>query len=135
VQYVGSIDTREGRLLTFPNILQHQVQPFALADRTRPGHRKIVALFLVDPGIRIVSTANVPCQQREWWAEKVGLEKGSLGELPVELREKVIEQVEEFPILLSEAKELRLELMAERKDFVTHHGEVFEAPAFNLCEH
>jgi Protein of unknown function (DUF4246) len=105
VQYVGSINMCEGHLLTFPNILQHQVQPFALADRTQPGHCKIIVLLLVDSGIQIVLMANVPCQQREWWAEKVGLEKGSLGELPVELREKVIEQVGEFPMLLSKAKE------------------------------
>ena len=135
VQYIGSIDTCEGRLLTFPNILQHQVQPFTLVDCTRPGHRKIIALFLVDPGIRIVSTANVPCQQREWWAEKIGMEQGPLGELPVELRTEVIEQVEEFPILLSEAKELRVELMAERKDFVKHHEEAFLEARFSLCEH
>ncbi|KAG5637718.1 hypothetical protein DXG03_004386, partial [Asterophora parasitica] len=40
----------------------HRVQPITLADPTKPGHRKIVALFLDDPNIRIISTANVPCQ-------------------------------------------------------------------------
>ena len=49
VQEVGGVETREGRLLTFPNTLQHQVQPFELQDKTKPGHRKILALFLVDP--------------------------------------------------------------------------------------
>jgi hypothetical protein len=135
VQFLGSVETREGRLLTFPNILQHQVQPFALADRTRPGHRKVVALFLVDPGIRIVSTANVPCQQQEWWAEKIRMEKGPLGELPVELQDKVIDNVEDFPITLREAKELRLDLMAERKVFVKRHGDQFLEYKFSLCEH
>ena len=52
LQFVGSVDTREGRLLTFPNILQHQVQPFSLVDPSKPGHRKILALFLVDPHLR-----------------------------------------------------------------------------------
>ena len=65
VQEVGSVLCKEGRLLTFPNILQHQVKPFELADKTKKGHRKILALFLVDPGIRIISTANVPPQQRD----------------------------------------------------------------------
>jgi hypothetical protein len=65
VQEVGSVLCKEGRLLTFPNILQHQVQPFELADKTKKGHRKILALFLVDPGIRVISTANVPPQQRD----------------------------------------------------------------------
>jgi hypothetical protein len=67
VQEVGSVLCKEGRLLTFPNILQHRILPFKLADATKPGHRKILALFLVDPGIRIISTANVPPQQRDWW--------------------------------------------------------------------
>ena len=65
VQEVGSVLCKEGRLLTFPNILQHQVQPFELADKTKNGYRKILALFLVDPGIRVISTANVPPQQRD----------------------------------------------------------------------
>ena len=64
IQEVGSVLCREGRLVTFPNILQHQVQPFKLVDLTKKGHRKILALFLVDPGIRVISTTNVPPQQK-----------------------------------------------------------------------
>ena len=71
IQDVGSVETREGRLITFPNVLQHRVQPFKLADPTKPGHRKIVALFLVDPNLRVISTADVPCQRQDWWAEEV----------------------------------------------------------------
>ncbi|KAI9761705.1 MAG: hypothetical protein M1840_001736 [Geoglossum simile] len=44
----------EDRLLTFPNTFQHRVGPFRLADPTKPGHRKILAFFLVDPNIRDV---------------------------------------------------------------------------------
>jgi Protein of unknown function (DUF4246) len=32
VQEIGSVFCKEGRLLTFPNTLQHRVLPFALAD-------------------------------------------------------------------------------------------------------
>ena len=71
VQEIGSVSCKEGRLITFPNILQHKVCPFRLADPTKKGHRKILALFLVDPGIRVISTANVPPQQRGWWSEEV----------------------------------------------------------------
>ncbi|KAA8644087.1 DUF4246 domain-containing protein [Aspergillus tanneri] len=46
-QHLGSVSTHEGRLLAFPNILQHRVSPFSLADRSKPGLRKILALFLV----------------------------------------------------------------------------------------
>jgi len=38
-------------------------------DPTKPGHRKIVALFLVDPGVTIPSASTVAPQQREWVAE------------------------------------------------------------------
>lgn len=60
VQDIGGVETWEGHLLTFPNILQHCVGPFKLEDPTKPGHRKIVALFLVDPYVKIISTAKVP---------------------------------------------------------------------------
>ncbi|THC95070.1 hypothetical protein EYZ11_005465 [Aspergillus tanneri] len=36
-QHLGSVSTHEGRLLAFPNILQHRVSPFSLADRSKPG--------------------------------------------------------------------------------------------------
>lgn len=65
VRYIGEVVTKECRLITFPKIFQHQVSPFELVDRSKPGHRKILALFLVDPHIRIISSANVPCQRRD----------------------------------------------------------------------
>jgi hypothetical protein len=134
VQSVGHVETPEGRLLTWPNILQHRVQPFELADPTIPGHRKILALFLVDPNIRIISTANVPCQQREWWFEEVQ-EIGGLAALPAELQTQVFDGVEDFPVSMKEAKELRLELMEERRGFVVAIERNFENNYFSLCEH
>lgn len=132
-QNVGGVDTREGRLLTFPNILQHQVQPFELADRTKPGHRKILALFLVDPNIKIISSANVPCQRKDWWREEIGPGFGAM--LPREVRDLVFEGVDEFPIGLEEAKEIRLDLMEERKAFVLDLAAELEEATFSLCEH
>ena len=134
IQYVGNVDTKEGRLLTWPNILHHRVQSFELADPTRPGHRKILALFLVDPNVRVISTANVPCQQKDWWIEDVR-KNGGLARLPYELQTQVFNDVEEFPISLEEAKQLRLELMEERKGYIKAHGEDFEDHYFSLCEH
>ncbi|KAF2874623.1 hypothetical protein BDV95DRAFT_566610 [Massariosphaeria phaeospora] len=69
LQNYGSIETREGRLLAFPNVFQHQVSSFELADPTQPGHRRFIALWLVDPNFRTLSTADVPPQQHDWWAE------------------------------------------------------------------
>ena len=119
VREVGSVATKEGRLLTFPNVLQHCVAPFELVDKTKPGHRKILAMFLVDPFVRVISTANVPPQQRDWWAEVVTTDKGPLAKLPTELQELVVQDVEEFPISLAEAKKIRERLMEERAAFTT----------------
>ena len=71
LQNYGSVLTPQGRLLAFPNTLQHRVSGFRLADPTKPGHRRCINLWLVDPMTRIISTANVPPQQRSWWDESV----------------------------------------------------------------
>ncbi|KAF2148158.1 hypothetical protein K461DRAFT_325076 [Myriangium duriaei CBS 260.36] len=115
-QKLGRVNTREGRLLTFPNVLQHQVSPFALADPSRLGHRKILALFLVDSYTGISSTANVM-------------------DLPPELAKRVANSIDDFPIELKEAKKLRLELMDERNVFVRDHNTRLKQEEFSFCEH
>lgn len=137
VQNIGHVLTGQGRLITFPNTLKHLVEPFQLADPSRPGHRKILALFLVDPNIHILSTAHIPCQQREWWAESVRLRtqgpKNYLGKLPNEIWNMIVDMVEEFPLALEEAKVLRQELMNERAEYSRYHENTTEI--FSLCEH
>lgn len=134
VQDVGDIVCKEGRLITFPNILQHRVQPFELEDHSKPGHRKLLALFLVDPNIRIISTANIPPQQRDWWSEELTA-GGCFKQLAAELQEKVFDSVDDFPIGLDEAKEMRLKLMDERREYVVLQNEGFQFATFSLCEH
>jgi hypothetical protein len=116
-QVDGDIVCKEGRLITFPNILQHCVSPFSLADRTKPGHRKILALFLVDPHRRIISSANVP-PQREDWREGQG-DWGMKGAL----------------MTMDEAKEHRLSLMEERSARKEKDNREFARGSFSLCEH
>ncbi|KAH0337678.1 hypothetical protein KCU81_g7985, partial [Aureobasidium melanogenum] len=135
IQRIGQVATNEGRLLAFPNVLQHQVQPFKLVDPTKAGHRKILALFLVDPFHRVISTANVPPQQREWWAEAVQGLECKLDELPPELRNQVMTEVGDFPISLDEAKKLREELMDERRAFVRDVNDMYHEEDFSFCEH
>jgi hypothetical protein len=123
-------------LLTFPNSLQHQVSPFALADRTKPGHRKILAFFLVDPHLSIISSANVPPQQEDWWRERQEVVGKLLsGRLPAELQKMVNEGLEATPITMEEAKQYRKELMEERSNKSQEQNRDFEIGAFNLCEH
>ncbi|KAF7981017.1 hypothetical protein HWV62_35444, partial [Athelia sp. TMB] len=135
VQYVGDVVTKQGRLITFPNVFQHRVAPFKLADPTKPGHRKILALFLVDPHIQIISSAHVPCQRRDWWAEELGRSGALPGKLPLEIVQEVMENVEDFPISLGDAKQLRLELMEERKSHEELLDGKFHQWTFSLCEH
>ena len=107
---------REGRLITFQNVLQQRVAPFKLIDESKSGHCKILALFLVDPNIRILSTANVPPQQKQWWADAIVQSNERLGKLPPKLMAQVVDSVDDFPISLEEAKEIRVRL---RRDVVS----------------
>ncbi|KAG9031225.1 hypothetical protein FS837_003028 [Tulasnella sp. UAMH 9824] len=121
-QVVGAVKTFANRCIAFPNIYQHQVSSFKLADPTKPGHRKIVALFLVDPENRIPSTSDIAPQQSHWVSESIfpALAKDShrmKTPLPVELVDMVADQVDNV-MTLEEAKAYRLELMDERTAFV-----------------
>ncbi|MFF0741300.1 DUF4246 domain-containing protein [Streptomyces sp. NPDC004111] len=107
-QELGAAATPGGRFLAFPNTLQHRVGSFRLADPTRPGHRKILAFFLIDPSARIVSTSDVPPQQP--WAET-------------------------STMTLEQAKDFREQLMQERKFFVNAHNNELYEREFSLCEH
>ncbi|KAK9791446.1 hypothetical protein SCARD494_07629 [Seiridium cardinale] len=92
VQTLGSVSTPQGRLLAFPNTLQHKVEPFELVDKTKPGHRRILVLWLVDPYYRIASTRNVPPQQHDWWAPE-GYDKIDFSASPPEILTMVTDQV------------------------------------------
>ncbi|TMW69410.1 hypothetical protein Poli38472_001566 [Pythium oligandrum] len=65
MQSLGAATAVEDRCLVFPNTLQHKVEPFELADKSKPGVRKILAFFLVDPNKKIQSTSVIPPQQKE----------------------------------------------------------------------
>jgi hypothetical protein len=115
MQTIGSAATSEGRLVTFPNAIQHQVQPFKLVDPTKAGYRKILALFLVDPNVNVISTADVPCQRADWCEAWGG---------------------EGFPLTMEQAKEYRELLMEERKRFVLEHQSRTDVEGtISLCEH
>lgn len=115
VKDLGRVLTKPGRLLAFPNVLQHQVSGFELADPTRPGHRKILAMFLVDPHIPVISTRNVPPQDRRWWAEELRQTPGQrLSRLPKELFDEITNNVDDFPISWEQALDIREQLMDER---------------------
>ncbi|OAA72249.1 hypothetical protein ISF_01322 [Cordyceps fumosorosea ARSEF 2679] len=132
LQDVGAVTTRAGRALFFPNLYLHRVKPFALADPMRPGHRKILALFLVDPKVQVISTANVPPQQRDWWPGEELVRRGM--RVPAEVGEMVLDNVD-FPYGLEEARRIREELMAERSTEQKNFVRELKAIDFSFCEH
>ena len=103
-----------------------------LEDPSKPGHRRFLVMWLVDPWNKILSTANVPPQQRDWWVRE--LVKAESLPLPPELTVLAGNEVEgDFPVSEEEARWVRLDLMRDRTNF----QEASEAhiEQFNLCEH
>ncbi|KAJ7499574.1 hypothetical protein FB451DRAFT_1385273 [Mycena latifolia] len=89
--------TSAGRALAWLNINQHRVAPFSLVDSMKPGHRKILGIFLVDPSITpILSATTVPPQQADWafaTLEDARADPGSAySRLPPELSNTIYER-------------------------------------------
>ncbi|KAH0431799.1 hypothetical protein CcaCcLH18_06802 [Colletotrichum camelliae] len=124
LQKVGFAIMREGLMLAYPNVLQQKESAFQLEDPTRPGHRKILTLYLVDPRVKILSTANVPPQQADWWAAEFSTGEGQLKGLPKEVVDVVVDNVSDFPIPKQEAKRLRDELLLERSELQSSIREI-----------
>lgn len=131
-QVLGSVKTSQGRLLAFPNTLHHKVQPFELVDKERPGHRRFMVMWLVDPNYRVCSTRNVPPQQNSWWAPEA-YEKIDFSKLPGEIVNMITDGVGEWPMSREEAERIRLQLMDERTRGTKGVVEYFET--HNFCEH
>ncbi|KAK2462932.1 hypothetical protein APHAL10511_005130 [Amanita phalloides] len=132
VQDVGSINITQGRLITFPNVFQHRMEKFQLQDPTKPGYCKLLSLFLVDPHINIFSTVNVPCQRIDWWQEVVTETVPQIRRLPREIQDHIFQFISEFPMTMSDAMELKLELMDERENSTADVDEAFHSLTFDL---
>ena len=160
-QSLGSVVTQQGRCICFPNNMQHRVEPFSLVDRTKPGHRKILAFFLINPYDRVLSTSDVPPQQfgyvlrsfrsyaflkpisHRWFASEIRKGENRLTRLPKEVFDLIMEHASSmatkegypWPMSWEEALKHRELLMAERGRFAVHaNGDAYER-GYNLCEH
>ncbi|KAG8944905.1 hypothetical protein FRC04_001345 [Tulasnella sp. 424] len=91
----------------------------APADKTKPGHRKIVALLLLDPEHPRFSTTDIPPQQAEWYdvAMQQAPETSLFRKLPAEIMKQTTRQLP-YLMTLEEAEKYRLELMDERTAFI-----------------
>ena len=130
VQDIGSVTCVQGRSLAWPNILQHKVEEFRLEDPTKPGVRKILVFFLVDPGLRVLSTAHIPPQQQAWMETELDQ---IFTNFPSEVRMLIAQYAWHFPH--ERALQVRDEVMTERKYFTKQNTETVFLRAFSLCEH
>lgn len=112
-QRLGNLIAREGRCVVFPNIYQHKVAPFELVDKTKPGHRKILVFFLIDPMKRVISTRNVAPQNPIWDGKPA----------------------DRFTMTLDAAEKYREDLMSERKYIRNEMDKELYEREFSLCEH
>ena len=123
VQDIGDVITKTHRCVALPNLYQRRVQPFELQDPTRPGYRKILSIFLIDPTQKILSTSDVAPQQRDWLIDTMrGAGKNSLfSRLPDEILAMIAEQIGE-KIGRLDAERYREKFVAERIAFVERNN-------------
>ncbi|KAF3272404.1 hypothetical protein TWF970_010031 [Orbilia oligospora] len=136
VQEIGGIKTQNNRAIAFPNIYQHQVQPFELVDKTKPGYRKVLVFFLCDPSKenKVPTSKIVAPQQPEARKDLVEtLRQGPLGNLPEEVFRLIVEALPPV-VTREEAEKYRDELMYERSSFI-NDSEAVQGESYSLCEH
>ncbi|OSC98802.1 hypothetical protein PYCCODRAFT_1417139 [Trametes coccinea BRFM310] len=133
-QELGHVVAEEHKCIAFPNIYQHRVDAFELADPSKPGHRKILCFFLVDPLTRILSTSDVPPQREDWVREEMAVIP-VLHKLPAELSSMIVDMAKSGTIGREEAERDREELMSERGQFRVKHNQAIFELEFRMCEH
>ncbi|RHZ72328.1 hypothetical protein CDV55_101325 [Aspergillus turcosus] len=121
-QIVGETRAPLGRVIIMPATIQHRVNRCELIDKTRPGCVKVLSLFLVDPNIRIISTANVPPQRLDWCFEDVSTEEmQGLDQMLQKLTLKFGDsRKQSLPISVNEAKKLHDDVFWERVMFTKY---------------
>jgi Protein of unknown function (DUF4246) len=124
VQEVGGIECSQSRIVTWPNTLQHNTE-IKLKDHSKEGHAHAINILLIDPNIRVISTANVPPQRLDWKREGDALGV-DVTKLSLEEKLKIFPREGDFPWALQEAREILIENREERKKF-NHYQDV----AFN----
>lgn len=113
-QKIGSVTAPQGRLITFLNVMEHRLRKFKLVNPTITGHFRAVKLYLVDPHYRVCSTRNVPPQQHDWWAQAMTQNFFRRHpSMPQELIDQVLEETDEWPMGMLEARERRREMIKE----------------------
>ena len=117
VQDFGKITLREDRVVVFPNTFQVRINAFSTADASKDGHLRLMMLHLLDPNRRNMSTAMVPCQRRDWWADEIRRKCPNFWRLPREVFDSIIDSVDEYPISHEEAEGTAQAFRHERQEY------------------
>ncbi|GAM40589.1 hypothetical protein TCE0_039r13055 [Talaromyces pinophilus] len=133
VQEVGSIECAQGKMVVWPNTIQHDIS-FTLKDKSQMGHVHAVNFMLIDPNIRIISTANVPPQRLDWKTEtEQALKRGiDVRKLPIDEKLKILPREGDFPWVLHDAREILMESKEERKKFNHYQNVAFHSKNISL---
>jgi hypothetical protein len=106
-------------------MLQHRVR-MRLKDPSKPGHLTALNIMLVDPNIRIISTANVPPQRLDWKDVSASLHQ-DLADLSVEDQAKIVHREGDFPWTVQEALQFVGEAKQERAAFNHYQNAAFHS--------
>lgn len=133
VQEVGYIECSQGKMVVWPNTIQHNII-FTLKDKSQLGHVHAVNFMLIDPNIRIISTANVPPQRLDWKPEtEQALKRGiDVRKLPIDEKLKILPREGDFPWILHDAREILMESKEERKKFNHYQNVAFHSKNISL---
>ncbi|CAI7567598.1 unnamed protein product, partial [Penicillium glandicola] len=126
IQYPGSICANVGRVVMYPSTIQHKFTRFELRDKTKPGHARAMVFFLVDPNIRIISTANVPPQRLDWTKEVPETGKG----VKEDMQKVALDNFKDkgdLTMSLEEALDTRVKVLQDIVEFTRYQQVVFES--------
>ena len=69
----------------------------------------------------MMSTAMVPPQRKDWWADEIRRQNARIYRLPTEVWERIVDMVEGYPIAMDEAEKIRREFVEERAEVQRKH--------------
>ncbi|KAJ5887575.1 hypothetical protein N7495_007616 [Penicillium taxi] len=131
VQISGTIRCTPGRVVMFPATVQHRMNKFELEDKTQPGYARLLAFFLVDPNIRVISTANIPPQRFDWTLEQKNVDTEGVT-AAVERLAFENKDIKGEVVSLSEALEIRLDVLNGVQAFMKYQQVAFESKVLML---
>ncbi|KAJ5335048.1 hypothetical protein N7452_007451 [Penicillium brevicompactum] len=126
IQAPGSIRAMPGRCIMYPSTIQHKFTRFELKDKTKPGFARALVFLLVDPNIRIISTANIPPQRLDWTMD-VPEHGNELKEAMAKLALDNRNSKGHMPMTLDEALEHRAKVLQGIIEFARYQGVAFES--------